>query len=122
MSICSNVLHLFKKENNFQFCQIYDDKKQKGRKKFPPFFLFLYCWIQDPESEIRDERKSGSGIQDKQPGSALLLHKRLTFCIYILYSICLSCLVTVNFQIKKTHYNPEVCIGHVLVFSHEGWC
>jgi hypothetical protein len=61
VSIDSNIfLSLFKKLDNFLFCEIYGH------------LFFVGSEIRDLGSRIRDGKKSGFGIWDKHPGSATL--------------------------------------------------
>jgi hypothetical protein len=78
LKIGQHCFHHFKIK--FQFREICGYKKRYDNTFF---FTPLFCWcflildpgseIRDPRSRIRDGSKSGSGIQDKNAGSATLL-------------------------------------------------
>jgi hypothetical protein len=64
-------LQHFKNKITYNFVKFVTTKRGLTKKKLNPSLLLLFL---DPESGIRDPGwvKTGSGIQDKYPGSATL--------------------------------------------------
>jgi hypothetical protein len=70
MSICSNVLHLFKKENNFLILpNIWRQKTKKVGKNFSPSssFCIVGSRIQNPRSGMKENQDPGFRINNPDP-------------------------------------------------------